>query len=179
MKKIIINLFILVVLSLDANEDSANKNIETKKGLFLAIGAGLGQEQLNYLIDSKLDRTDSYLSLATSFKVGIFLSDNLGIFYSNYTNFLSAPYMNNNINSNSIYMDAINGGGIIYYLDRFPHFYLSVGGGMNTFMTIGQRNAESGSAYMASVGYEFENHINVELVLMKFANLQSSDYSYL
>ena len=181
MKKIVIILLILLEFSLSANEDN-NISIEhtgKRTGLFLSLGGGMSQEQLDFLNDSKLDRSETYYALATNFKVGIFLDENLGIFYSNYTSFYSAPHINNGVNSDSIYLDALNGVGVIYYLDSLPNFYLSASAGIATFMTIGEKNADFGSTYMLACGYEFENNVNIEIVLRKFADISSNDYSYL
>lgn len=180
MKNIIVVLSLLFTLNLSAQEDdNVSIELEERSGWFVSLSGGYAAQDIQYLNNKVSDRIDSYGSLATSFKAGLFLDKNLVVYFSNYTNFFNAPFLQNGVNQNSLYLEALNGIGASYYFKDGPSFYISGSVGGATFMSIGETNAEFGSAYLVSLGYEFENNFNIEVVLRKFAEFQSSDYDYL
>lgn len=183
MKKIIIMIFILLGLSLNAQENNVtiednNISVQSRTGLFVSLSGGYASHDLEFLNNNVSERVESYSALATSFKMGLFLDDNIAIYFSNYTTFFSAPFRKDGLSENSLSLDALNGVGASYYFDEYP-FFISGSVGGATFMTVGESNAEFGSVYLLSFGYEFENNFNVEIVITKFGEIPSIDYDFL
>lgn len=180
MKMLILILSMFLSFNLFADdENNVSVDSEKRTGFFAELGAGFAYQNMNFLNNSKSERDDLYNGFSTTLKAGIFLDEHLGIFYSNYTTFISAPYKNGSLYTNKTYLDALNAIGISYFFTENKSYFISgsVGGGV--FKTIGEHNADFGSAYLLSFGYELDNNINIELVIKKIGKYDSKEYDYL
>ncbi len=179
MKMLIIILSMILTLALFANDSNVSVEDGKRAGFFVGLNAGFAYQNMNFFNDSKSEREDLYSGLSTSFKAGLFLDEHLGIFYSNYATFFSAPYKDGTLYTNETYLNALNGIGVSYFFTEGKSYFISGSIGSGVFKTIGKHNADFGSSYLLSFGYELDNNMDIELVVRKVGQYDSKEYDYL
>ncbi len=180
MKMLIIILSIFLSLNLLGDDDNKLSVDSGKRaGFFVGFSAGFAYQNMNFLNNSKSQRKNLYSGVSTSFKAGLFLDEHFAIFYSNYTTFFSAPYKNGNLYTNKIYLDALNGLGMSYFFTENKSYFISGSIGSGVFKSIDKHNANFGTAYLLSFGYELDNNMNIELVVKRAGKYDNRKYNNL
>jgi len=126
-------------------------------------GLGIGYHRTSF--DNNLMDTES--SVATSIKIGY-----------NFTEQLSLQYVRNvswySPNDDLLYSGIMGIGATYYFQPLLQTAYVSIVAGLGDYGNIDNETSDTGSAFMATVGYEFSPHWQAEASWLK----TSIDYDY-
>lgn len=130
-------------------------------------GLGIGGHITSFDFNG-YDGFDSEGGIATSIKIGY-----------NFTEQISLEYIRNAswyTLSNDTFISGLSGIGATYYfLPQQETWYAGLALGLGDFVNLDDKGSETGSAFMATVGYEFAPHWQAEAVWMTTSITDSYD----
>jgi hypothetical protein len=116
--------------------------------------------------------------LATFFKIGAGITDQVALYYVRNASWYSARTLNNSTANDALYSIGLSGIGAAYFLaPSVPSGYILGAFGVGDLSAPFENvNPDTGSAFTFGGGYEFNNHFMFEATLLK-ANIQGSGFN--
>jgi hypothetical protein len=135
-------LFFLILTTsvLTAAEES------TRNGFYLSGGMGLHYTNLDTLLDGDNYKTQSYVDLITSVKIGLYVASKFALYWQREANWFESDSV--------IYTSELNGVGGTIYLKDNRYFEIGMGTGILTDTDNLQNDPVTGSAILAGTGFE-------------------------
>ena len=125
---------------------------ESREGWTGSLGIGLHTTSFDV---NDFSNVDSESSIASSLKFGYNFTQQFGIYYVRNASWFSPE--------DDLYVNGISGLGLTYYLKpQSKTLYASLAAGIGDFGNIDTSTGETGNAFMATIGYEFSPHWQVE-----------------
>ena len=155
MKKAVLVTLCAGVLAIPAMADVFDDN---KQGFM--IGVGLGATYVSTDLNSKFggDFNEKEFGVATSFKLGYGLSDQVSVYYTNQVDWYKFAGESTVV--------GLTGIGTDYYFDNNSPFYSTAMIGFGTISDIKDNSTSRGFAYELGFGYDIAEHISVEAAYM-------------
>ncbi|MEA1879961.1 MAG: outer membrane beta-barrel protein, partial [Campylobacterota bacterium] len=179
-KLIKLSLLTSLTLLTQANAESFEVNnifTETREGWMGSIG--LGFHSTSFDSDNFLT-IDAESGFASSIKLGYNFTEQFGLYYIRNASWYSVP------STNDLHVSGIAGLGATYYFTpNLNTWYASIGVGVGDFANIDEKLSETGSAFLATVGYEFSPHWQAEVSLLSTnidddsSNLETTSVQFL
>ena len=169
--------FLVIILMLNFQVAEAFDNI--RQGFILGLGAGFHTLNVDFNFNGSKIASDSETGLATSFKIGGGITNQLALYYVRNASWYSAPSSNGFVINNITYEIGISGIGLTYFLSPTApsgYFLGAVGVGDIDAPFEDNIKADTGSAVMIGGGYETANHMQLEATLLS-TDIDSSDDS--
>lgn len=147
---------LLLTSNLDAFDDK-------KEGFFVSMGAGVAGTHSSFKqVEEGWRSSNEYeLGLATSFKLGYGLSDELSVYFMRHSAFVHGY---NNAPNSDTYGNCLTGVGVNYMLSSIENTYLigAVGMGQLSRLSESDAKAKKGKAFVLGAGYELSPHLHLE-----------------
>lgn len=154
---------------------------DDRRGLLLGFGAGFHSIDIDFIYDGSKFDSQSENGLATSFKIGGGVTNQLAIYYVRNASWYSAPYSDGFLTQDTIYTIGLSGVGASYFLSSStPSVYVLAAFGIGDISAPFESDVtpDIGGAFMLGGGYEFKRHIMVEATYLS-TNIESADDSQL
>ncbi|MBN2415149.1 hypothetical protein JXO52_04870 [bacterium] len=156
MKKAIIVVLSLLLVTTSLFADG------NRKGFVIGLGAGGGMTSFTQEVFGFESDRENKFGLATDFKIGFGLSDNLIICYTNKVNWFG---MDNMFDDTVTIINGLSAAGIMYYFNGFaPSLFITGGVGIASWATPFEEDTDTwtGFGFFAGFGFEFSPHWSVE-----------------
>lgn len=142
---------------------------DQRQGFILSFGAGFHTLKKNFSRSGYNDVSQSKGGLATSFKIGAGLTDQVAVYYVRNASWFSAPYTDGVTTKDATYTIGISGIGATYFLaPSAPSGYFLAALGIGDIAAPFENNtqANTGGAFMFGGGYEFAKNLMLEATLL-------------
>jgi hypothetical protein len=149
---------------------------DQRQGFILGFGAGLQTIRENFSGNGYNDVSQSEGGLATSFKIGAGVTDQVALYYVRNASWFSAPYFDGYTTRDVTYTIGISGIGISYFLAPTApsgYFLAAVGVGDIAVPFESNTGTNTGGAFMFGGGYEFAKNLMIEGTLLS-TNIQDN-----
>ena len=149
-----------------------------RQGFIFGLGAGFHSINLDFLYNGFNYGSESESGIATSFKIGGGLTDQLALYYVRNVSWYSAPYSDRFTTTDATYTVGLTGVGASYFLSpSAPSGYFMAAFGLGDIAVPSESvKPDTGSAFMFGAGYEFKNHLMAEATWL-VTNIESADDS--
>lgn len=147
---------------------------DNRQGFILGLGIGLHNINSDFSVNGTKTGSQSEGGIATSFKIGGGVTDQLALYYVRNASWFKAPY--GTPAREITYMIGLSGLGASYFLQpAAPSGYFLVAVGVGDISAPSESNIrdDTGSAFMFGGGYEFSKNLLLEATLQA-TNIQSS-----
>lgn len=152
---------------------------DNRQGFILGLGAGFHSTDIDFLYNGSNVGSESESGFATSFKIGGGLTDQFALYYVRNASWYSAPFFDGYTITDATYTIGLMGVGASYFLaPSAPSGYFMAAFGIGDISVPFESNVESdtGSAFMFGGGYEFKNHLMLEVTVLT-TDIESADDS--
>jgi hypothetical protein len=142
---------------------------DQRQGFILGFGAGFHTIRENYYVNGINVSSQSEGGLATSFKIGAGVTDQVALYYVRNASWFSAPYFDGYTTRDATYTVGISGIGVSYYLaPSAPSGYFLAAVGIGDIAAPFEDNTgtNNGGAFMFGGGYEFAKNLMIEGTLL-------------
>jgi|GEM_PF-2081454 len=143
---------------------SANAFDDKKEGLIIGLGAGISLSSTDFssaYSGWSTGRADAELGVATSFKLGYGFNENYTLYYFRNSAFVHGYSKDPNERT---YGNCVTGLGMNYYMDDSDFYVLAgLGVGQLSKLADSERHAQRGFGAIAGVGYEYADHVQLEI----------------
>lgn len=162
--KLLLRAALLVIATPALTATPARAFDEQREGFILGFGAGFHILREDYPGSGTSIWSRSEGGLATSFKVGAGITNQVALCYVRNASWYSAPYTSNGSTRDALYTIGLSGIGASYFLSpTAPSVYLLGGLGIGDISAPFENvKSETGSAVMLGAGYEFAKHLMIE-----------------
>ena len=136
-----------------------------REGFIIGLGLGLQETELNIEKNGVKAGLDMDGTLATSFKLGYGFNNNFLLHYTNDVSWVKVPN-----NSDSLFIGVTTISGTYYFNEKSPSAFITVGLGAGAWSNLSNTSPEEsllGSGWILGGGYEFKDHVNVEISLFE------------
>ncbi|MGD8560742.1 MAG: hypothetical protein PVH04_13815, partial [Gammaproteobacteria bacterium] len=148
---------------------------ENRTGFILGLGAGLHTIDIDSFNNGFQLGSDSESGIATSLKLGGGITNQFALYYVRNASWFSSD------GSNTTFLVGISGLGASYYFSSSaPSGYILAAVGVGDIDAPFESNieADTGNATMIGGGYEVNDHLHLEVTLLR-TDIDSSDFSNL
>ena len=173
--------FCYLAVLLLINIPVANAFDDSREGFVLGLGAGFHNFNEDFNYDGAKISSLSRNGLATSFKIGAGITDQVLLYYVRNASWFSAPYFNGITTSDITYTVGISGVGVTYYFSpSAPSSYILGAVGVGDISAPFEKGVapDTGSALMFGGGYEVSEHVQLEATVLT-TKITSQDDSHL
>ena len=142
---------------------------DNRQGFILGLGAGFHTLKENYTNNGNNVGSRSEGGIATSFKIGGGITDQVALYFVRNASWFSAPYYINGVTTrDATYTIGLSGIGVSYFLTpSAPSGYFHAAIGVGDIATpFESTKPDTGSAFMFGGGYEFTKNIMIEGTLL-------------
>lgn len=160
-----IKYLLFVVMMISATQSFAFDN--NRQGFSFGFGAGFHDTNIDFTYYGTNIGSDSESGLATSFKIGGGITDQLMLYYVRNASWFNAPYYDGYVTRDETYVLGLSGVGASYFLSpSAPSVYFLGALGVGDISVPSEGESDTGSAVMFGAGYEFKSHIMLEATVM-------------
>lgn len=148
----------------------------SRQGFILGLGIGLHNINSDFIVNGAKVGSQSEGGVATSFKIGGGVTDQLALYYVRNASWYSAPYFDGFMSRDITYTIGLSGFGASYFLAPTApsgYFLAAVGTGDISAPFESNIRADTGGAFMLGGGYEFNRNLMFEATLQA-TNIQGS-----
>ena len=137
---------------------------DQRQGFILGFGAGFHTIRENFYINGYNTGSQTKGGLATSFKIGAGVTDQVSLYYVRNASWFSAPYFDGFSTRDATYTVGISGIGTTYFLaPTAPSGYFLAAIGVGDIATpFEDARTDTGGAIMFGGGYEFRKNLMME-----------------
>jgi hypothetical protein len=150
---------------------------DKRQGFILGFGAGFHNLRENFHSNGSSVSSKSEGGIATSFKIGGGITDQVALYYVRNASWFSAPYFNGVRTKDAVYTIGLSGIGASYFLSPTApsgYFLASIGIGDISAPFEENTRADTGGALMFGGGYEFTKNLMIEGTLLT-TNIENPD----
>jgi len=149
---------------------------DQRQGFILGFGSGFHTLKENYSSSGSNDWSRSEGGLATSFKIGAGITDQVAVYYVRNASWFSAPYFDGVTTRDATYTIGISGIGASYFLAPSApsgYFLAAIGVGDIAVPFESSTKSNTGGAFMFGGGYEFMKNLMIEGTILS-TNIQDN-----